>query len=58
MIGLLLVYGTDRADVDTNDEKKQKIDVNYPVINYFDVDLDNKYLSRDIFYPKSTKYVY
>ncbi len=55
MIGLLLVYGTDRADVDTKDEKKSGIDINYPVINYIDVDLDNRYLSMDIFYPKSTK---
>ena len=55
MIGLLLVYGTDRADVDTKDEKKSWTDTNYPFINYFDVDLDNRYLSMDIFYPKSTK---
>ena len=55
MIGLLLVYGTDRADVDTKDEKKTGIDINYPVINYIDVDMDNRYLSKDIFYPKSTK---
>ncbi len=57
MIGLLLVYGTDRADVDTKDEKKSGIDTNYRIINYIDVDLDNKYLSMDIFYPKSTKLV-
>ena len=54
MIGLL-VYGTDRVDVDTKDEKKSGIDMFYPVINYIDVDLDIKYLSRDIYYPKSTK---
>ena len=50
-----LVYGTDRADVDTKDEKKTEIDTNYPVINFFSVDLDNIYLSMDIYYPKSTK---
>ena len=55
MIGLLLVYGTDRADVDTKDDKKSGIDINYPVINYFSVDLDNRYLSMDIYYPESTK---
>ena len=57
MIGLLLVYGTNRADVDTKDEKKSEIDIFYTVINYIDVDLDNRYLSMDIFYPKSTKEV-
>ena len=31
--------------------------VYYPVINCFDVDLDIKYLSMDIYYPKSTKYI-
>ena len=50
-----MVYGTDWADIDTKDEKKSRIDTNYPVINYFDVVLDNRYLSIDIFYPKSTK---
>ncbi len=55
MIGLLLVDGPDKADVDTKDEKKSGIDINYPVINYIDVNLDNRYLSMDIFYPKSTK---
>ncbi len=35
--------------------KKSEIDIFYPVINYIDVDLDNKYLSMDILYPKSTK---
>ena len=29
MFGLLLVYGTDKADVDTKDEKKSEIDI-YP----------------------------
>ena len=55
MIGLLLVYGTDKADVDNKDENKTGIDANYPFINYFGVDLDNRYLSKDVFYPKSTK---
>ncbi len=50
-----MVYDKDRTDVDIKYEKKSGIDTNYPVINYFDVDLDNKYLSMDIFYPKSTK---
>ena len=54
MIGLLLIYGTDWADVDTKDEKKSCADINYPFINYLDVDLDNRYLSIDIYYPKST----
>ncbi len=54
-IVLLLVYGTDWADLYTKDEKKSGIDTNYPVINYFDVVLDNRYLSIDIYYPKSTK---
>ncbi len=31
------------------------IDINYPDINFYDVDLDNRYLPMDIFYPKSTK---
>jgi hypothetical protein len=39
------------------DGKKSGIDINYPFINYFDVDLDKKYLLMDIFYPKSTKKV-
>jgi len=51
MISLLLVYGADRADVDTKCEKKSEIDIFYMVINYIDVVLDNKYLSMDIFYP-------
>ena len=54
MIGLLLVYAINRAEVDIKDEKKSGMDINYPFINYFDVDLDNKYLSIDIYYPKST----
>jgi len=40
------------------DEKKSGIDIYYPVISYFDVVLDNKYPSTDIYYPKSTKKVY
>jgi hypothetical protein len=40
------------------DEKKTGIDINYRVISYFDVDLDKKYPSIDIFYPKSTKKVW
>ena len=57
MISPLLAYATDKADVDTKDEKKSRIDIKYPFINYYDVDLDKIYLSIDIFYPKSTKYV-
>ena len=34
---------------------KSGIDVFYLVINCIDVDLDIKYLSRDVYYPKSTK---
>ncbi len=49
------VTGTDWADVDTKEEKKSGIDTNYPVINYYDVVMDNRYLSIDIFYPKRTK---
>ena len=41
-----------QADIDIKDEKKSGLDINYPVINYFDVVLDKKYLSVDIFYPK------
>jgi hypothetical protein len=41
-----------QADIDIMDEKKTGRDINYPVINYFDVVLDKKYLCRDIFYPK------
>jgi hypothetical protein len=41
-----------QADIDIVDEKKTGRDINYPVINYFDVVLDKKYLCRDIFYPK------
>ena len=48
MIDLLLVYGTDGADVDTKQEKKPLIDIKDLHINYFDVDLDNKNLSMDI----------
>ena len=55
MIGPLLVYGTNRADIDTKDEKRSKKDTNYLVINYIDVDLDIRYLSMNIFYQKSTK---
>ena len=62
MIALLLVYVTDQADVDTKEdinqrfrfENKSGIDIYYPVINYIDVSSDNRCLSRDIFYPKST----
>ena len=35
-------------------DEKSGIDINYPIINYFDVDLDNICLSMDIYYPKST----
>ncbi len=31
--------------------------MNYPVVDYFDVDLDNNCLSIDVNYPKSTKKV-
>jgi len=55
MIGLLLVYGTDRLISTLRTKKKSGIDINYPVISYFDVVLDNKYPSIDIYYPKSTK---
>ena len=55
MISPLLAYATDKADVDTKDEKKSRIDIYYPFINYYDVDLDNKYPSIDIYYPISTK---
>jgi hypothetical protein len=55
MIGLLLVYATDRLISTLRTKKKSVLDTNYPVINYFDVVLDKKYLFRDIFYPKSTK---
>jgi hypothetical protein len=56
MIGLLLVYDADRL-ISTLRTKKTGIDKNHPFINYFDVDLDKKYLSMDIFYPKSTEKV-
>lgn len=51
MINPFLVYGIYRADVDTKEEKKPWIDTKYPIINYFSVDLDNRYLLMDIFYP-------
>lgn len=54
---ICLVFVIISADADTKDDKNSLIDINYPVIDYFDVDLDNKYLSMDILYPKSTKYV-
>ena len=50
MIGLLLVYGTDRADVDRKDEKKQ-MDILCLIINYISEELYIKYLSIDIYYP-------
>ena len=52
---ICLVFVIIDADVDTKDNKKSLIDINYPDINHFDVVLDNRYLSMDIFYPKSTK---
>ena len=58
MIGLLLVYGTDRLISTGRTKKKSEIDINYPVIDYFDVVLDKKYSLWDIFYPKSTKKVW
>ena len=40
MIGLLLVYVTDLADVDTKDEinrvQKGRVDILYPAVNYID----------------------
>jgi len=44
-----------RTFVATNDVQESEIEINYPVISYFDVDLDKKYPLIDIFYPKSTK---
>ena len=54
MIRPLLAYATDKADVDTKDEKKSRIDIYYPFINYYDVYLDNKHLLMGIYYPNST----
>ena len=54
MFDLLLVYDIYWADIDIKDEKKSGIGIYYPIINYFGIVLDNRYLSIDIFYPKST----
>jgi len=51
MIRPFLVYGVYRSDVDIMDEKKIRMDVFYPAINYFYVVLDNKYPWTDIYYP-------
>ncbi len=42
----------DRPDVDT--KRKNQIDLNYLVINYIDVGMDNKYPLIDIYYLNST----
>ena len=34
LMGLLSVYGTERADVDIKDGNKSEIDMFYPVINH------------------------
>ncbi len=52
-IGLLRVYVTDGADVDTSEEKYSEKDIIYPIINYTGLYLDNKYLLMDIYYPFS-----
>ncbi len=52
-IGLLQVYVTNGADVDTNEEKYSEKDIIYPIINYIGLYLDNKYLLMDIYYPFS-----
>ena len=41
--------------LDTKDEKNSEMDIKYPLINYFDDDLDIKYLLMVIFYLKNTK---
>jgi hypothetical protein len=51
MIGLLLVYGTDRLISTLRMKKIRERDIEYLFINYFDAVSDKKYLSSDIFYP-------
>ena len=55
MIGLLLVDGTNRADVDTKDENYSEKDMKYPTISHIGLYLDNKYLVIDIYYPFSNQ---
>jgi hypothetical protein len=51
MIGLLLVYGTDRLISTLRKNKIRERDIIYLFINYFGVVMDKKYPILDIFYP-------
>ena len=52
MIGLLLVYGTDRLISTLWTKKIREKDVKYLFSNYFGALSDKKYTIVDIFYPK------
>ena len=52
MIGLLLVYGTDRLISTLWTKKIREKDVKYLFSNYFGAVSDKKYLQWYIFYPK------